>query len=137
VAFYPKDALRAFAERTGCRLAIVFGSAARRDGEWAASAAPRDLDVALDYGGLPTPEERLSLIGDLQALVDPIRADVVFLHVGTSPVLRFEIFRGGEPLFEKESGLFVAETVRALALYEDALPFRRARERLLLEGRPS
>lgn len=46
-------------------------------------------------------------------------------------MLRFEIFRGGTPIYEAEPGLFLDEAVRALVAYEDALPFRRALRRSL------
>lgn len=52
-------------------------------------------------------------------------------HRDTSPVLRFEVYRGGRPVFEAEPGLFVSGAVRALALYEDARPFRDALVRRL------
>jgi hypothetical protein len=72
-------------------------------------------------------------VGEAQDVVHPRSADVVFLHRDTSPVLRFEIFRGGRPLYEAEPGLFVEAAVRAAALYDDALPFRRALWRSLRE----
>ena len=62
--------------------------------------------------------------------------DLVFVTPTTDPVLRFEIFRDGEPLYERESGLFVEERVRAVMLYEDALPFRRGLLARLGAGSP-
>lgn len=121
--------LAAWARETGCRLAVLFGSAARGDGRPA-----RDLDLALDFGELPDASRRLALIQEAQALAHPRPVDVVFLHRGTSPVLRFEIFRGGRCLWELEPGLFVHEAVRALALYEDARPFRDALRRHVVRG---
>lgn len=122
-----------WARDSGCRLAVLFGSAADP-----AVSAPRDVDVALEFEALPDPERRLALIGELHEVVHPRSADVVFLHRDTSPVLLFEIFRSGRALFESEPDLFVKGAVRALALYEDALPFRRAlRKSLREEHRPS
>lgn len=111
-----------WAVASGCQLLVLFGSAASAD-------APRfrgDVDLAVWFTELPDPEERLAIIGQLQDLLNPRRADVTFLRPGTDPVLRFEVFRRGIPLHEARPGLFVDEAVRALALYEDALPFRRA-----------
>ena len=123
------EELQAWAPRSECRLVVLFGSQVR------GGAGPaRDIDLALDFGMLPPPERRLAIIDELQQLAHPTPVDVVFLHAGTSPVLRFEIFRGGEPIFEREPDLFLKETVRAIGQYEDAIPFRRARERLVLEG---
>lgn len=114
--------LRRWAERSGCDLCVLFGSRA--------GGGPRvagDLDVAARFPSMPSPDRRLRLIAELQSAAGPERADLVFLHEDTDPVLRFEIFRTGELVFERESGTLVRERVRALMLYEDALPFRRAR----------
>jgi len=127
----PTPALADWARSAGCRLMVLFGSAAAGP-ERAARA--RDLDVALWFRPLPPPERRLAIIGELQDLVDPRRVDAVFLTPDTDPVLRFEVFRGGRPLYESRPGLFVEEVVRALALYEDALPFRRALESSLVKA---
>lgn len=112
-----------WADRSGCRLLVLFGSAA--DG----AARPGDVDLAVAFPSLPDPERRLAVVGELQDLCGPTAVDVVFLHPETDPVLRFEVFRRGEALYEARPGLFVDEVVRALALYEDALPFRRALQR--------
>lgn len=122
-----REALSRWAEDRGCRLLVLFGSAASTGGR-----PDSDVDLAVAFEPLPPPRERLSIIGELQDRVTPRRADVVFLRTETDPVLRFEIFRTGSPLYEAEEGLYVHEVVRAVALYEDALPFRRALERSLL-----
>ncbi|MGH7541287.1 MAG: nucleotidyltransferase domain-containing protein [Gemmatimonadota bacterium] len=119
-------AIGRWAADAGCRLCVLFGSTASGRG-----GVEGDVDLALAFDPLPEPRRRLAIIGELQDLSSPRRADVVFLHRDTDPVLRFEIFRGGRPLHEARPGLFVNETVRALALYEDALPFRRALRRSL------
>lgn len=120
-----RRALAGWAEGAGCRLLVVFGSAADR----APTAPPRDVDLAVDLPNDSSADRRLTVIGELQDLCAPRPVDVVFLHRDTDPVLRFEVFRRGEPLHEARPGLFVDEVVRALALYEDALPFRRALHR--------
>lgn len=127
----PRAALADWARAAGCRLMVLFGSAA---GEPERAARARDLDLALWFRPLPPPERRLAIIGELQDLVGPRRVDVVFLTPDTDPVLRFEVFRSGRPLYEARAGLFVEEVVRALALYEDALPFRRALEASLAKA---
>jgi len=120
------NAIRRWARERGCRLCVLFGSRGR--------GGPRvegDVDIAVEFSQMPGPHERLRIIRELQEAVDPTPVDVVFLHDGTDPVLRFEVFRTGEPLHEERPGLFVDEKVRALALFEDALPFRRARRERL------
>jgi hypothetical protein len=83
------------------------------------------VDLAVLLRPLPEAGDRLAMIGQLQDLCGQRRADVTFLTPGTNPVLHFEIFRTGRPLFEAEPGVFAAEVVRAVACHEDALPFRR------------
>jgi predicted nucleotidyltransferase len=122
-----KARLAEWASARGCRLLVHFGSSASGD-----SASARDVDLALDLPELPDPRRRLRIIGELQDICPNRPVDVVFLGLETDPVLRFEIFRTGRPIHESCPGLFVEETVRAIALYEDALPFRRAlRKRLM------
>lgn len=84
-----------------------------------------DVDVAVSFPELPSPERRLEIVGEIQDLCGRSMADVVFLHERTDPVLRFEVFRTGVAVHEDRPGLFVEEKVRALMLYEDAIPFRR------------
>lgn len=121
-----REALRAWAHRSGCRLLVLFGS-----GVGQVPSVKGDLDLAVDFEPLPAAERRLEIIRELDRLAEPRSADVVFLHERTDPVLRFEVFRGGDPLFERQPGIFVHEKVRALMLYEDAIPFRRARREML------
>ncbi len=113
--------LCAWARERKAHLLVVFGSAATPEGQ----GPPRDMDIAVEFSEVPPPDERLEVIRELQALVDPLRVDVVFLRRDLDPVLRFEIFRSGQPLYEAEEGLMVRERVRALREYQDALPFRR------------
>ncbi|MEX2529347.1 MAG: nucleotidyltransferase domain-containing protein [Gemmatimonadota bacterium] len=118
-----RDALADWAAEAACLLVVLFGSMAKDGGT---QRHDGDVDLALWFPHLPGPEERLKIMGRLQDLVGARRVDVIFLHRDTSPVLRFEIFRGGAPLYESRPGLFTEQVVRALALYEDAIPFRRA-----------
>jgi hypothetical protein len=130
----PEETLRraaAWAEDAGCRLLVLFGSAADP-----ATLRVEDVDLALDLPRLPAPERHLLMVGELQDRFGTRPVDVVFLHRDTDPVLRFEVFRRGIPLYEATPGLFLHEVVRALSLYEDALPFRRALEASLRDGAP-
>lgn len=128
-----RAALAAWASTVGCRLLVLFGSSVSGD-----RGTPRDIDLALSFPELPKPARRLAIIGELQDLCGGKTVDVVYLHPDTNPVLRFEIFRGGVPLYESRSDVFIEETVRAIALYQDALPFRRAlREQLTKTESPT
>lgn len=103
------------------RLVVLFGSEASGR-TWPGS----DVDVAVWFDPLPPPLERVRIIGRVQDRCGARRADVVFLGLDTDPVLRFEIFKRGELLYEADPGLFDEERVRAVMLYQDASPFRRA-----------
>lgn len=130
--------LGAWAKASGSRLCVLFGSRAGGEagsaGAGAEGASPSplsDVDIAIQFPTFPSPERRLELIGEAQDICGAAIADVVFLHLRTDPVLRFEVFRSGVPVYEAEEGIFIDEKVRSLMLYEDALPFRRMlRERL-------
>lgn len=113
-------ALARWAAAVDCRLVVLFGSSAAEG-----TGRAGDIDIALWFLPMPAADRRLRMIGEIQDLCGRRRADIVFLRPETNPVLRFEIFRGGRPLHEAAAGVFVSEVVRALALYEDALPFRR------------
>lgn len=114
-----------------CRMLVLFGS--HRKGS---AHQDSDVDLAGCFDPLPPPRDRLRILGELQDRLGRRRADLVFVTPTTDPVLRFEIFRDGEPLYERESGLFVEERVRAVMLYEDALPFRRGLLARLGAGSP-
>jgi len=84
-----RASLRTWARKRQARLKVVFGSAAAPEDR----GPPRDLDIAVEFSEVPLPGERLEVVRELQALVDPMRVDVVFLRPDLDPVLRFEIFR--------------------------------------------
>lgn len=94
-------------------LAVLFGSTARE-------GTGRDLDIAvqsrkdidlLTQGGW---QQRL------ESITTPTPVDLVLITAGLSPLLRFEIFRAGLCLFEREPGLFDQERTRAFFLYADS-----------------
>lgn len=113
--------LQRWARTSGCRLLVVFGSAAT-----GRARQRSDLDLALWFDPVPDAGSRLRLLGRLEDACGGRTVDAVFLRPETDPVLRFEIFRDGAPVYEREPGLFVRERVRAVMLHEDARPFRRA-----------
>ena len=96
-----RDSLERWAERMGCGLLVLFGSEAM-----GRASRGSDLDLAISFDPLPTVEDRLRIVGEIQDLCAPRSPDVVFLRPETEPVLRFEIFRNGETLYEREQGLF-------------------------------
>ena len=119
-------ALCSWASRSGALLCVLFGS---RAGD--KTQVKGDLDVAVQFANLPTPERRLALLGELQDAFGEVEVDLVFLRGATDPVLRSEIFRTGRCVFEKVPGLLIEEKVRALMLLEDTVPLRRLRRERL------
>ena len=120
--------IREVAQKVGVDLCVLFGS---RAGE--CFRVDADVDLALSFQDTPSPERRLELIGQFQAATASLPVDVVFLHRDTDPVLRFEVFRSGQPVFERVPGAMAQQRVKALMLYEDALPLRRMRRNQMLK----
>ena len=117
------------ARALGAQLCVLFGSRAT-----GTATDGSDVDIAIRINPLPGPSERLATISRLQDAVGHEPVDVVFLHSDTDSVVRFEALQRGVPVYEAESGLFVAERVRALFAFEDSLPFRRLRRDRLTSG---
>ena len=123
------SAIRKVSEEVGAGLCILFGSRAGRP-----PRVEADVDLALSFRIMPSPERRLEIIGRFQTAAGPLPVDVVFLHRDTDPVLRFEVFRSGRLVFEQDDGDMVEQRVLALMMYEDVLPLRRMRRQKLLQG---
>lgn len=107
------------AERFGWELVVLFGSTAR-DG------VGRDLDVAVQAGTAVDLFTQGGWQAELEAIAAPTPVDLVLLTDGTSPLTRFEIFRDGRCLFERQPGLFEREQDRAFFLYADSEWLRRS-----------
>lgn len=84
--------------RTDPRVTL-FGSAAYRE-------QASDLDLAVLPNAKPPLLEQGRWRSALEALFTPHLMDLVVLGVGSSPIIRFEVFRRGRYLFEAEPGLF-------------------------------
>ena len=115
---------KAFASRTGVRLALLFGSVARgSENEFS------DVDVAV----LGTEIDRLALAAELSAAVER-EVDVVLLDDPGYPLLN-AIVRDAVVVFESERG--VASRWRAAALCEldtDRANWERMRNAYLTRG---
>lgn len=120
------NALREMARRHGWRLLVLFGSSARGEG--------RDVDLAV----LPAqPPDPLALGGwqaKLEAVLRPLPVDLVLIHNGLSPLVRYEALCRGVCLYEAEPGLFDSEQDRAFFLHADSAPLRRALADFLQES---
>ncbi len=119
------EALRELARRHGWRLVVLFGSSARGEG--------RDVDLAVLPARPPEGMELGAWQAALEGLFAPRRVDLVLIHPGMSPLLRYEALCRGRCLYEAEAGLFDAEQDRAFFLHADSAPLRRALSEFLRE----
>lgn len=112
------EALKEFCREAGIELVVLFGSAAR------GSEQPKsDVDIALKLKrGLTV--SKLDLIYNFGRLFNDREIDLVILSINTDPVLLYEIFSHGKPLFEGKADIFAEERLRAFKLYFDTEKLR-------------
>jgi predicted nucleotidyltransferase len=102
----------------GWKLVVLFGSTAQQ-------GTGRDWDIAI------LPQEGVDLLTQggwqqsLESLTAPKPVDLVLITDALSPLTRFEIFRNGQCLFERDLGLFDRERDRAFFLHADSEWLRR------------
>jgi predicted nucleotidyltransferase len=99
-------------------LVVLFGSTARE-------GTGRDLDIAVLVREDIDLFTQADWLEKLAAIADPIPVDLVLITNGLSPLTRFEIFRHGRCLYEREAGLFDREWDRAFFLHADSEWLRR------------
>ncbi|MFN2349580.1 MAG: nucleotidyltransferase family protein [Thioalkalivibrio sp.] len=107
------EALKDLASRHGWQLLILFGSMAR-EGEG------RDIDLAVAPGVVPDLMTQGRWQRELEDVLNPMVVDLLVLQDGTSPFIRFEVFRDGICLYETVPGKFEREQDRAFFLHADA-----------------
>lgn len=107
-------------------LVVLFGSRARGE-----AVHGSDVDLAL---WRPTHDDVRALLRWYSELEDIVGADVeIVTGPGFDPVLGWEIAREGRLLFESVEGSWAKERARLWHVYNDSLPFRRVRRRLLAD----
>jgi predicted nucleotidyltransferase len=111
--------ITAFCETHGVDLFILFGSSIT--GKFHPES---DVDVALQFKKGIKPS-RLHLIHELEMLIEPRSIDLVVLTLDTPPLLLYEIFMRGKPLYEASERLFEKGKIRAWHLYLDTAPLRK------------
>jgi hypothetical protein len=104
------------------RLAYLFGSRAA-----GAVHAESDIDIAVLLDDSLSPDERfskrLSFTGDLSQVFNDDQVDVVVLK-DASPLLAYEVLRGGILLYCSDEEERIGFQVRTLLIYEDTAPLR-------------
>ncbi|MBI5196949.1 MAG: nucleotidyltransferase domain-containing protein [Nitrospirae bacterium] len=119
--------IREFCEKNNIKLLVVFGSSASEK-----TRSASDIDVAVKFrsGRIIS---KLNLIYKLDDLFNGKPIDLVILTADTDPLLLYEIFFGGKPLYEEHSGIFYNEKLRAWKLYIDTERLRSMRKTYLKE----
>lgn len=123
-----KDKIEKLCRDSHIDILILFGSQAKKD--------PRvgsDHDIAFKPGkgfGL----NKLDLIYRLGELYNIDDIDLVRLTPDTDPVLLWEIFMHGKPLFERHPGLFEKEKLKAWKIYQDTAKIRNLRKEHLKQS---
>lgn len=114
--------IKKFCPQAGVELLVRFGSTARGT---ARAGSDVDLAVKMEPGRTAS---KLDLLYQFGGMFGDREIDLVVLTIDTDPVLLFEIFSQGRPLYEARSGLFDAERLRALKLFYDTGKLRAFRE---------
>jgi predicted nucleotidyltransferase len=112
------DTIRDFCVERGIELLVLFGSVA---GKTERPGSDIDLAVKMKRGRSMA---KLELIYHLGALFADREIDLVVLSIDTDPVLLFEIYSSGKPLYEEKPGVFDSERLRAYKLYYDTEKLR-------------
>ena len=97
---------------------ILFGSSASETGR-----ADSDIDLAVK-SAIDKPVSKLRLIQEMEPIFEDRRIDLTVLTNNTDPLLLFEIFSNGRPLFQKTKCLFETNRLKSWHLYLDTMPLR-------------
>ncbi|HAK88118.1 MAG: hypothetical protein A2077_02905 [Nitrospirae bacterium GWC2_46_6] len=119
--------IRRFCEENNIELLVLFGS--HVSGE---THPESDVDVAVKFGE-KAEVSKLELIYRLDNILDGKNIDLVILTSDTAPLLLYEIFFNGRPLYERITGIFDAEKLRAWKLYIDTKKLRAMQKKYLKE----
>lgn len=117
--------VRDFCKRNGIELLVVFGS--HGTGKMRPGS---DIDVAVKFRG-EARASKLELIYQLDDLFPGKDIDLVILTADTEPLLLYEIFFNGRPLYEECPGIFDHGRLRAWKLYIDTEKLRAMQKKYL------
>lgn len=107
------EALKNLASHHDWQLLVLFGSVARGE-------EGRDIDLAVAPREVPDLMTQGRWLRELEDILQPNPVDLLVLQDGTSPLIRFEVFRDGICLYESVPGRFDREQDRAFFLHADA-----------------
>lgn len=123
--FKPDLEIAWICEKANIALLVLFGSRAKGKVH-----AESDIDLAVKpvHGHIV---DKLKLIFEFGELLKTEGIDLVVLTPETDPVLLYEIFMNGRPLYENSPELFEREKLRAWKLYLDTERLRRYQKEYL------
>jgi predicted nucleotidyltransferase len=103
------------------QLCVLFGSQA------SGQVHPHsDVDLAVWPNDTPTPEQKLSWIGEIQALLDN-EVSLVLVSPDSDPALGMEIVRHGIVVYEAAPEIWFKRRLDLWHTYNDAQPYLRAK----------
>jgi len=117
-----KIQLNDFCRRNQVALFIIFGSYAKGK-----THPNSDLDIALSFENNKLSIDKLRLIFELEGIFEK-QVDLVILKPMTDPLLRFEVFSRGRPLYMSKPHLFEVGKLYAWKLYLDTTNIRMLKE---------
>ena len=128
--FMENAEIKRFCEENDIELLILFGS------HVSGKTHPEsDVDVAVKFVKSieGTEISKLELICRLNDILDGKNIDLVVLTSDTEPLLLYEIFFNGRPLYERFPGIFDDGRLRAWKLYIDTEKLRAMQKKYLRE----
>ncbi|MBL7191972.1 nucleotidyltransferase domain-containing protein [bacterium] len=123
---YDEDALKQFAAKHNIMLVILYGSRAEgtadEDSDWDIAVMPKHR----------THPEKYKLLVELDFVFE-CEIDSCLIDSDSDPLLRWEVFRVGLPLYEDEPWRFDDEYILAWKIFLDTEKFRRLEREIIRE----
>jgi predicted nucleotidyltransferase len=123
-----REKLASWCRANNVDLCILFGSQATGK-----THARSDWDIAvLSLTNHELQRQWLRINGELEDLFGQA-IDLAILDQNSDPVLRLEVFQNGKALYESIPGLFTEQHILAVKFYDDTIPLRRLRDKVLAQ----
>ena len=119
--------VQSLCERHQVEMLILFGSFTTDT-----THAQSDVDIAV-LPAMGADISKLHLIHELEPLFNHRQIDLIVITKNTDPLLLFEIFSNGQLIFERSTGIFDINRLKACHLYLDTKPLRLLEKKYNLE----
>ncbi|MEN8262381.1 MAG: nucleotidyltransferase domain-containing protein [Nitrospirota bacterium] len=117
--------IKSFCKENKIDLLLLFGS-----GSTGKTHAASDIDIAVKFKH-GNKVSKLKLVYKLEDFFKGKNIDLVILTSDTDPLLLYEMFFRGTPVYEAKKGLFEKEKLRAWKLYLDTDKIRKMNDKYL------